>query len=93
MDNSDFDIHWYNRLQFRVLAIFMAMFLLIMMTIIILANTLGEKLIERQAYLKLSEAGISAIKLLPKVLRQKNSSSYCYKKGVYITKAIILVTR
>jgi len=57
MNNTDFDIRWYNRLQFRVLAIFLVMFLLIMMAIIMIANTLGEDLVERQAYLKLSDAG------------------------------------
>lgn len=54
---KDFEIRWHNRLQFRVLAIFLGMFILAMLTIIIIANTLGENLIERQAYLKLSDAG------------------------------------
>lgn len=55
---KDFEIRWHNRLQFRVLAIFFGMFFLAMLTIIVIAKTLGEDLIERQAYLKLADGRI-----------------------------------
>lgn len=54
---SDFNIHWYHSLQFRVSAIFLTIFFLIMVTIIAVVSAIGDHLIENQAYLKLSKAG------------------------------------
>jgi len=53
----DFNIHWYHSLQFRVSAIFLTIFFLIMVTIIAVVSAIGDHLIENQAYLKLSKAG------------------------------------
>jgi Diguanylate cyclase, GGDEF domain/Cache domain len=51
------NIRWYNRLQVRVLGVFLVLFLLIMFMITFIVNTLGADLVERQAYLKLAGAG------------------------------------
>ncbi|MEZ5525797.1 MAG: EAL domain-containing protein [Pseudomonadales bacterium] len=54
---ADFEIHWRYKLKIRVMAILMAMFLLALFVIILIAKTLGEDLIERQAYANLADAG------------------------------------
>lgn len=68
-----FEICWHNRLQFRVLVIFLGMFILAMLIIIVIASTLGKNLIERQAYLKLSDAGHRVVSELERRTVQASS--------------------
>lgn len=72
-ETTNVKIPWYNRLQFRVLAIFLIMFMLIVVAIISIANTLGESMIERQAYSKLADAGHRVISELQRRTLQAES--------------------
>ena len=68
MDNheNEIEIAWYNSLQFRVLAIFLGMFILILLSILAIARTIGEDLIRDQAYQKVSRAGKDVVTELEK---------------------------
>jgi len=55
-NETDFEIRWYNKLQVRISATLLVMILLVIFAIIAIYHTLGNSLIEKQAYLKLTDA-------------------------------------
>ncbi len=50
----DANVHWFHSLKFRIPAIYLALFILIIISITITLNTIGKRLINEQAFLKTS---------------------------------------
>ena len=53
---SEFSFRWYDSLQFKISAIFFVLFLVIALSVITVLKTIGDELIEEEAYLRLNEA-------------------------------------
>ena len=51
---SEYRVYWYHTLQFRIVASFLALFLFIVLILAVVAQTLGEDLIQQQAQSKVS---------------------------------------
>ena len=63
---SEFSFRWYDSLQFKISAIFFIFFLIIALSVITVLNTVGDELIEEEAYLRLNEAHQHVISELEK---------------------------
>ena len=60
-NNALLSFKWYESLQFKMSAIFFSLFLFITVSIFIVLNTFGNKLIEDEAYARLNEANNNVI--------------------------------
>ncbi len=55
--DNDFPIRWFHRLEFRVVASFAALFILVVVSLFIIGKTVGESLIRSQASQTVAGAG------------------------------------
>lgn len=58
---SEYRVYWYHTLQFRIVASFLVLFLFIVLILAVVAQTLGEDLIQQQAHSKVSDAGVQVL--------------------------------
>lgn len=61
-----FTSHWYDSLQFKMSTIFLALLVLIMVSVTMVLKTIGSRLVEEEAYLKLEAAEREVITELEK---------------------------
>lgn len=61
-----FEIRWYDSLQFKMSTIFLALLLLIMLSVTLVLQTIGSRLVEEEAYLGLEAAEREVITELEK---------------------------